>query len=110
METVTIKHNFHGKKFKPWQWQFWTTSIIKMKLNDKYYHTSLQIDNDYWEALRFEGVVKEQSPSTEPTYSVTFILQKDETFNKMYNYLVQQKGKKYDLWSVLFGFFGKRAL
>ena len=108
METVTIKHHFHGKKFKPWQWEFWTTLIIKIKTNDKYYHTSFQIDNDYWEALLSDGVVKSNTPSIDPTYSIIFIVPKDETFNKMYNYLSQQKGKKYDLWSVLRGFFGRK--
>jgi len=103
----TITFNFHGQQFKWWQFERYTTAIIKAKSNDLYYHMSLTINDQInFEALALEGVVKGRELSTPPTYSITFFVENGEKFNAFYNKLLEIEGKKYDYKGVLLGFFG----
>ena len=106
MDKVKITHNFHGSKFSISDYRFIGSNLIKMKTNDKYYHASTLIDNYYYEAVVFKGVIKDKKPSTKVSYSITFEVPRDKQFEAYYDELNKQVGKGYDYKGALLGFFG----
>lgn len=103
----SITFNFHGKRYKPWQIEFWTTLLIRLKTNDYYYHVSLTINNtNHFEALCCEGVVNPTQLKTDPTYKIRFNVEDNDNFEKFITILENQVGKPYDWLAVLLGFFG----
>ena len=97
--------NFHDKKFEWYELYFWTTKIIKLVTNDKYYHVSCTIDGQYYEATFFSGVVKQSQPSTKMGL-VYEIMVNDKTKTYLKKHLNSLVGAKYDYFAILFGFFG----
>ena len=103
----SITFNFHGKRYKPWQIEFWTTLLIRLKTNDRYYHVSITVnDTNYFEALSFDGVVNPVKLKTQPTYKIRFNVEDNDKFEKFMTKLEDQVGKPYDWVAVLLGFFG----
>lgn len=97
--------NFHNEKFKWYELYFWTTKLIKLITNDKYYHVSCTIDKKFYEATFFSGVAKKNEPSTKMglVYEIPVDNKTKAYLKKHLNSLI---GSRYDYYAILFGFFG----
>ena len=97
--------NFHNQKFKWYELYFWTTGIIKLFTNDRYYHVSCKIDNKFYEATFFSGVTARKQPTTK--IGLAYEIPVDsKTKTHLKKHLNTMLGKQYDYYAILFGFFG----
>lgn len=103
-----IKVHFHKKEYKWWNPLKYTTSIIKIFSNDIYYHVSFEIDKKYYESEFFSGVSRFMHPRNDIAYSIELYLDK-KIIKKIVDEFESMLGKKYDLFGVIFGFFGHKV-
>lgn len=102
-----IKVHFHKKKYPWWNPIKYTTSIIKMFSNDSYYHVSFQISEKYYESEFFNGVSRFNHPRNDIAYTIELDLDY-HIIARIRNEFETMLGKKYDLFGVIFGFFGRK--
>jgi hypothetical protein len=103
-----IKVHFHKKEYKWWNPIKYTTSIIKIFSNDIYYHVSFEIDKKYYESEFFSGVARYANPRNDIAYTLKLYLDK-KIIKKIVDEYESMLGKKYDLFGVIFGFFGHKV-
>lgn len=99
--------HFHNEKFSILNPLFYSTAIIKFFTNDIFYHVSIEINNIYYEANFFSGVIKSNQISS--NIGLTYVLDVDtKTKSKIVSELNALIGAKYDYLALLSGFFGKK--
>jgi hypothetical protein len=102
-----IKVHFHKKEYKWWNPIKYTTSIIKIRSNDIYYHVSFEIFKKYYESEFFSGFTKYNNPRNDIAYTIELDID-ITTKKKIVAEFESMLGKKYDLFGVIFGFFGRK--
>jgi len=103
-----IKVHFHKKEYKWWNPLKYTTSIIEIRSNDIYYHVSFEESKIFYEAEFFSGVSSFIQPRDDIAYTIELHIDK-KTTKKIVDEFESMLGKKYDLFGVIFGFFGYKV-
>lgn len=103
-----IKVHFHRKYYKWWNPLKYTTSIIKTRSNDAYYHVSFEENKIFYESEFFSGVSSLIEPRDDIAHTIELNIDK-KTTQKIVKEFESMLGKKYDLFGVIFGFFGHKV-
>ena len=98
-----IKVHFHRKFYKWCNPLKYTTSIIKIRSNDAYYHVSFEESKIFYESEFFSGVSRFMHPRNDIAYTIELDLDHHIT-TKVVDEFESMLGKKYDFFGVLFGF------
>lgn len=103
-----IKVHFHKKEYKWWNPIKYTTNIIRIGSNDDYYHVSFEESKIFYESEFFNGVSRFMNPRNDIAYTIELDLDYNIT-KKVVDEFESMLGKKYDLFGVIFGFFGRKV-